>query len=278
MEALVRVVWSVALLMHTAESSASVPVASTVSPNDAADLSVASRTTDPKEPIRMDLSRPPSAPQQISSTSTDRDKARDASASSTQAYAKITASNEPDTDATIRTDIVWPQESVASPKMSTNAREGYLDITPPLIPLRSTTITPLSPIHSSNKLSEEHQNSSRSTTSETIPTIPPSIPPPIPLSSLKDLITGSASLEKENQDGPSELDVGDEDSDKVLSPSPLDPLLVGLISIFIISTALLSIILFLKFRQQSGHPEFHRLQDLPMDDLLEDTPLSRYSY
>ncbi|XP_027012620.2 uncharacterized protein si:ch73-344o19.1 isoform X2 [Tachysurus fulvidraco] len=207
MAALVRVVWSVALLIKTAESSASIPVASTVSPNDAVDLLVALRTTDPKEPIKMDFSRPPSAPQQISSTSTDRDKARDASASSTQAYAKITASEDPDTDANIRTDIVWPQESVASPSISTNATEGYLDITPPLIPLRSTTFTPGSPIPSSNKLSEEHQNSSQSTTSETIPTIPPSIP----LSSLKDLITGSASLEKENnQDGPSELDVGDE--------------------------------------------------------------------
>ncbi|XP_060729336.1 uncharacterized protein si:ch73-344o19.1 [Tachysurus vachellii] len=274
MDALVRVVWSVALLINTAEASASVPVASTVSPNDAVDLLVASRTTDPKEPIRMDLSRLTSAPQQISSTSTDGDKAGDASTSSTQAYAKIAASKEPDADATIRTDIVWPRESVASPKMSTDATEGYLYIPPQIIPLRSTTMTPGSSIPSSNKLSEEHQNSSQSTTSETISTIPPSIP----LSSLKDLITGSASLEKENQDGPSELDVGDEDSDKALSPSPLDPLLAGLISIFIISTALLSIILFLKFRQQSGHPEFHRLQDLPMDDLLEDTPLSRYSY
>lgn len=57
------------------------------------------------------------------------------------------------------------------------------------------------------------------------------------------------------------------DSDKVPSPSPLDPLLAGLISIFIISTAVLSIVLFLKLRQHSGHPEFHRLQDLPMVSL-----------
>ncbi|XP_056598818.1 uncharacterized protein si:ch73-344o19.1 [Triplophysa dalaica] len=89
-------------------------------------------------------------------------------------------------------------------------------------------------------------------------------------------VTGPAPLEDE----PSELDVGDEDSGKVphRPASPLDPLLAALVSIFIICTAMVSAILFLRFRQRNEHPEFHRLQDLPMDDLLEDTPLSRYSY
>ncbi|KAB5579759.1 hypothetical protein PHYPO_G00198690 [Pangasianodon hypophthalmus] len=286
MDALVCVVWSVALLTHTpslkAESSASVPASTTVSLNEAIDLFVTSKITDPKEPIRTDISRPPPPPQHISSTSTERDRAQGASTASlltltsilttNHANTKITDTEEPNTETTIGTGIIQPAESI----MSTNATEGSLDITPSLILLRSTTITPGSSIPSSTNLSEE-QNSSQSTTSETIPTVS-LIPPSIPASTLKDLITGSASLGKENQDWPSELDVGDEDSDKLPSPSPLDPLLAGLISIFIISTALLSIILFLKFCQQSGHPEFHRLQDLPMDDLLEDTPLSRYSY
>lgn len=173
---------------------------------------------------------------------------------------------------------------------------GSLDITSSFIPQRSTTFTPGSPIPSSTSLREEHPNSSQFTASEMIPTVS-SIPSFIPASTLTDLITGSASLEKDNQDGPSELDVGDEgmwghnpgvvveysllhashsvlfvfpphsDIDMVTSPSPLDPLLAGLISIFIVSTALLSIILFLKFRQQSSHPEFRRLQDLPMVSL-----------
>ncbi|CAB1317260.1 unnamed protein product [Coregonus sp. 'balchen'] len=60
--------------------------------------------------------------------------------------------------------------------------------------------------------------------------------------------------------------------------SPLDPLLASLVSIFIVTTAVVSVGLFLKFRQRTDHPEFHRLQDLPMDDLMEDTPLSRYTY
>ncbi|XP_051557531.1 uncharacterized protein si:ch73-344o19.1 isoform X2 [Myxocyprinus asiaticus] len=91
-------------------------------------------------------------------------------------------------------------------------------------------------------------------------------------------VTGPAPLE--DQDEPSELDVGDEESDKVphRPASPLDPLFAALVSIFIICTAMVSVVLFLRFRQRSEHPEFHRLQDLPMDDLLEDTPLSRYTY
>ncbi|XP_041848981.1 putative protein TPRXL isoform X2 [Melanotaenia boesemani] len=79
---------------------------------------------------------------------------------------------------------------------------------------------------------------------------------------------------------PSQLKVGDEDLEGSHrhSSSPLDPLLAGLLSVFIVTTAIVFIVLFLKFRQRTNHPEFHRLQDLPMDDLMEDTPLSRYTY
>ncbi|XP_032387158.1 uncharacterized protein si:ch73-344o19.1 isoform X2 [Etheostoma spectabile] len=79
---------------------------------------------------------------------------------------------------------------------------------------------------------------------------------------------------------PSELNVGDEElkGPRYRSSSPLDPLLAGLLSVFIVTTAIVFIVLFLKFRQRTNHPEFHRLQDLPMDDLMEDTPLSRYTY
>nr|XP_040026545.1 putative protein TPRXL [Gasterosteus aculeatus aculeatus] len=80
------------------------------------------------------------------------------------------------------------------------------------------------------------------------------------------------------QEVPSELNVGDEDLKGPRSSSPLDPLLAGLLSVFIVTTAIVFVILFLKFRQRTNHPEFHRLQDLPMDDLMEDTPLSRYTY
>ncbi|XP_061926106.1 uncharacterized protein LOC133664999 [Entelurus aequoreus] len=79
---------------------------------------------------------------------------------------------------------------------------------------------------------------------------------------------------------PPELNVGDEELKRVQwsSHASLDPLLAGLLSVFIVTTAVVFIVLFLRFRQRTNHPEFHRLQDLPIDDLMEDTPLSRYAY
>ncbi|XP_032428538.1 uncharacterized protein YMR317W-like [Xiphophorus hellerii] len=58
----------------------------------------------------------------------------------------------------------------------------------------------------------------------------------------------------------------------------LDPLLVGLVSAFIIAAIVITLLLFLKFRRRQSGPQFHRLQDLPMDDMMEETPLSMYSY
>lgn len=82
-----------------------------------------------------------------------------------------------------------------------------------------------------------------------------------------------------HQERPSQLNVGDEDfKGSGHHPNSLDPLLAGLLSVFIVTTAVVFVVLFLKFRHQNSNPEFHRLQDLPMDDLMEDTPLSRYSY
>ncbi|KAJ8012270.1 hypothetical protein DPEC_G00066930 [Dallia pectoralis] len=79
------------------------------------------------------------------------------------------------------------------------------------------------------------------------------------------------------EDFPSELNIGDDDNGPPL-PSTLDPLLASVVIVFIITTAVVSVVLFLKLRKRTSQPEFHRLQDLPMDDLMEDTPLSRYTY
>ncbi|XP_049454572.1 uncharacterized protein LOC125902349 isoform X2 [Epinephelus fuscoguttatus] len=91
---------------------------------------------------------------------------------------------------------------------------------------------------------------------------------------------GRGPAEPTHHEVPPELNVGDEDlkGPRYRSSSPLDPLLAGLLSVFIVTTAIVFVVLFLKFRQRTNHPEFHRLQDLPMDDLMEDTPLSRYTY
>ncbi|KAK7158796.1 hypothetical protein R3I94_005207 [Phoxinus phoxinus] len=132
--------------------------------------------------------------------------------------------------------------------------------------------------------SEGHQTFSTSTSSasqstQTAPPFTPSYPQTsqFALTSSSE-VTGPAP--SEDHDEPSELDVGDQESGKAphRPTSPLDPLLAALVTIFIICTAMVSAVLFLRFRQRNEHPEFHRLQDLPMDDLLEDTPLSRYTY
>ncbi|XP_014465495.2 uncharacterized protein LOC102561859 isoform X2 [Alligator mississippiensis] len=79
------------------------------------------------------------------------------------------------------------------------------------------------------------------------------------------------------------LDVGDEE-DQELPSSPVtgvagaDPLVIAVISVFIIMVGVLGLVGFLKYRQHSSRMEFRRLQDLPMDDMMEDTPLSLYSY
>ncbi|KAK2822072.1 hypothetical protein Q5P01_022137 [Channa striata] len=92
--------------------------------------------------------------------------------------------------------------------------------------------------------------------------------------------SGQRTVGPTHQELPPELNVGDEELKEphYRSSSPLDPLLAGLLSVFIVTTAIVFVVLFLKFRHQNNHPEFHRLQDLPMDDLMEDTPLSRYTY
>ncbi|XP_075943599.1 uncharacterized protein LOC142946335 [Anarhichas minor] len=82
---------------------------------------------------------------------------------------------------------------------------------------------------------------------------------------------------KPHAEYPSQLNVGDDPTMVHDSPT-LDPLLAGLVSAFIITAVIITLLLFLKLRRRDNRPEFRRLQDLPMDDMMEDTPLSMYSY
>ncbi|XP_067893136.1 mucin-21-like [Heterodontus francisci] len=59
----------------------------------------------------------------------------------------------------------------------------------------------------------------------------------------------------------------------------MDPLVIGMITVFFIIIGIVSILGFMKYRQRVNQPEFRRLHELPMDDMMEeDTPLSLYSY
>ncbi|XP_032660422.2 uncharacterized protein LOC116838946 [Chelonoidis abingdonii] len=79
------------------------------------------------------------------------------------------------------------------------------------------------------------------------------------------------------------LDVGDDDgqdlpSSAVAGRMGADPLVIGVISMFVVMVGILALVGFLRYRQRHSRMEFRRLQDLPMDDMMEDTPLSLYSY
>ncbi|XP_054690322.1 mucin-2-like isoform X1 [Grus americana] len=79
------------------------------------------------------------------------------------------------------------------------------------------------------------------------------------------------------------LDVGDDENPELpSSPSAdttrADPLVITVISVFIIMVGILGLVGFLRYRQHNSRMDFRRLQDLPMDDMMEDTPLSLYSY
>ncbi|XP_048169114.1 mucin-17-like isoform X1 [Corvus hawaiiensis] len=77
------------------------------------------------------------------------------------------------------------------------------------------------------------------------------------------------------------VDVGDDDNSElpnVAGTTRADPLVITVISVFIVMVGMLGLVGFLRYRQHNNRMEFRRLQDLPMDDMMEDTPLSLYSY
>ncbi|KAM9129673.1 uncharacterized protein ACDP82_010561 isoform 2-T2 [Pangshura tecta] len=79
------------------------------------------------------------------------------------------------------------------------------------------------------------------------------------------------------------LDVGDDDgqglpSSAVAGRMGANPLVIGVISVFVVMVGILALVGFQRYRQRHSRMEFRRLQDLPMDDMMEDTPLSLYSY
>ncbi|OXB78923.1 UNVERIFIED_CONTAM: hypothetical protein H355_013803 [Colinus virginianus] len=76
------------------------------------------------------------------------------------------------------------------------------------------------------------------------------------------------------------LDVGDDENPELPSSPAMrvDPMVIAVISVFIVAVGILGLVGFLRYRQHNSRMEFRRLQDLPMDDMMEDTPLSLYSY
>ncbi|XP_066454072.1 uncharacterized protein [Eleutherodactylus coqui] len=80
---------------------------------------------------------------------------------------------------------------------------------------------------------------------------------------------GSAVLKVEDDKGPADYH----------SRSSSNPLFVMIVSIFTIMVVMVVVVVgFHRYKKRNSRTEFRRLQDLPMDDMMEDTPLSLYSY
>ncbi|XP_057208949.1 uncharacterized protein LOC130565854 isoform X2 [Triplophysa rosa] len=77
------------------------------------------------------------------------------------------------------------------------------------------------------------------------------------------VIISSAAQAEARVDTPSALNVGDDVLDFYPRESS-DPLLAGLVSAFVIIAAVVSVLMFLTFRNRNDGAEFSRLQDLPM--------------
>ncbi|XP_018113818.1 uncharacterized protein LOC108714266 [Xenopus laevis] len=85
----------------------------------------------------------------------------------------------------------------------------------------------------------------------------------------------------EVQTGPVVLNVGDggKDVPSYYSKNNSNPLFVMIVSIFTVMVVTVAVMVgFQRYRRNHRQTEFRRLQDLPMDDMMEDTPLSLYSY
>ncbi|XP_073672666.1 uncharacterized protein [Garra rufa] len=215
----------------------------------------------------------------------------------TQSSTNITNSTEPtphtDTTTTgMLVNISSPAENISFSENITDSRNGS-DVSPvnnetavttvkPTTLPPSTTHEPTSGVH----ISTLHPTSTAAGTSRAPDTSSPestsarsrrrSTPPASSTTTQTTQMTASSSpvQAKAHADTPSALNVGDDDN----SQATTDPLLAGLVSAFVVVAAIVSVLIFLKFRNTNGSPEFRRLQDLPMDDMLEDAPLSMYSY
>ncbi|TMS20397.1 hypothetical protein E3U43_006890 [Larimichthys crocea] len=150
----------------------------------------------------------------------------------------------------------------------------------------STSVpTPEPATTTTTTISQDNSTSSTGSSHETLSSVSPTLTSPQKTSQPDGHAETSSTTRQTStttpipkiHDNPSPLNVGG-DTTMVHESPKLDPLLAGLVSAFIITAVIITLLLFLKLRRRDNRPEFRRLQDLPMDDMEEDTPLSMYSY
>ncbi|XP_037325490.2 uncharacterized protein LOC119216597 isoform X2 [Pungitius pungitius] len=151
--------------------------------------------------------------------------------------------------------------------------------TPPAESPNPQTISPTPPTNTSTSPSSTSLSAAPPSSESPTLTPPQTTTPPRghPEALSTDPPSSSPPQAKAHAVSPAQINARD-DTTMVHDPPTLDPLLAGLVSAFIITAIIITLLLFLKLRQRDARPEFRRLQDLPMDDMMEDTPLSMYSY
>ncbi|KAL6107465.1 uncharacterized protein ACO6RY_18232 [Pungitius sinensis] len=185
------------------------------------------------------------------------------------------AASLPETTKGLSGTVATEEESTSvtpDSKTDSNIVSASKDSTPPPTSTHPHTHTPSPPIttqptHTTPPAESPNPQTISPTPPTNTSTSPSSTDPP----------SSSPPQAKARADSPSQINARD-DTTMVHDPPTLDPLLAGLVSAFIITAVIITLLLFLKLRQRDARPEFRRLQDLPMDDMMEDTPLSMYSY
>ncbi|KAM9324164.1 uncharacterized protein PAF06_000166, partial [Gastrophryne carolinensis] len=87
------------------------------------------------------------------------------------------------------------------------------------------------------------------------------------------------STRAQGQRGIPVLKVGEKEAPSFPPASSSNPIFVMIVSVFTIVVVMVVVIVgFRRYKKRNRRTEFRRLQDLPMDDMMEDTPLSLYSY
>ncbi|KAI3368323.1 hypothetical protein L3Q82_008028 [Scortum barcoo] len=127
----------------------------------------------------------------------------------------------------------------------------------------ATATTTTQPSPTSSTSSSQEPPKSQTVTSAQKTSQPNGHPETATESHLKSTISSPSAQANAQADTPSQLTVGG-DTKMVHESSTLDPLLAGLVSAFIITAVIITLLLFLKLRRRDNRPEFRRLQDLPM--------------
>ncbi|XP_039985557.1 flocculation protein FLO11-like [Xiphias gladius] len=170
-----------------------------------------------------------------------------------------------------------PPDSISSSKQPTSSTTHSFTSAPtPEPPKPDTTTTTSAQSRSTSSTSSSQKPPKSESETLTSPHISRSDAPQDQPKSTMAPPSNPSSQAKAHSDNPSQLNVGGDTT--MHEATTLDPLLAGLVSAFIITAVIITLLLFLKLRRRDNRPEFRRLQDLPMDDMMEDTPLSMYTY